>query len=51
MTAITGVIAFIDQELDPAYSGCTITVKNIYQYDEYEGFGKWYMVDASFKLW
>ena len=32
-------------------TGCTITVKYVYQYDPYEGFGKWYMVNADYVLW
>ena len=51
VSAISSVGGVIFSELARHHTGCTITTKSIYQYDEYEGFGKWYMVDITYELW
>lgn len=48
-TLIGGLFDWLMDHTDS--TGCTITVKYAYQYDPYEGFGKWYMVDAYYVLW
>lgn len=51
VSAIVTIGGLIFSELAQHNSGCTIIVKSTYQYDEYEGFGKWYMVDITYELW
>lgn len=51
VSAIVSVGGVIFSELALVHSGCTITTKSMYTYDQYEGFGKWYLVDATYKLW
>lgn len=49
--AIVDVAGIIFSSLAKDYSGVDLYLTERYQYDEYEGFGKWYLVDADYKFW
>lgn len=51
VSAIVSVAGVIFSELARYNEGVTITTTSRYAYDEYEGFGKWYLVDADFDFW
>lgn len=33
------------------HTGVDLYISERYQYDEYEGFGKWYLIDADYRFW
>lgn len=51
VSAIVSVAGAIFTGLATYNNGVTITTKSRYAYDEYEGFGKWYLVEASYYFW
>ena len=51
VSTIITVIGLIYDTIDPAYEGVTITTTSVYYYDQYEGFGKWYLTDATYQFW
>lgn len=48
VSAIASIAGVIFGELSREHTGCIITVKSVYQYDEYEAVAKWYMIDISY---
>ncbi|WP_273497466.1 hypothetical protein [Peptoniphilus rhinitidis] len=49
--AIVDVAGIIFSSLAKDHTGVDLYLTERYQYDEYEGFGKWYLVDADYKFW
>lgn len=41
----------IFSSLAKSHTGVDLYITERYQYDEYEGFGKWYLVDADYRFW
>ena len=38
-------------ELSRNYTGVKLFLKERYAYDQYEGFGKWYLVEVNDQFW
>lgn len=51
VTAVISIAGVIFGELSINNQGVTLYLQERYAYDEYEGFGKWYMVDISHRIW
>lgn len=45
------VAEFIFSSLAKHHTGVDLYITERYQYDEYEGFGKWYLIDADYRFW
>lgn len=51
VAAMIDVAGFIFSDLAADYEGVDLYITERYQYDEYEGFGKWYLIDADYRFW
>ncbi|NMW85156.1 hypothetical protein HKO22_05290 [Peptoniphilus sp. AGMB00490] len=45
------LLGFIFSELARYHTGVDLYLTERYQYGEYEGFGKWYLIDADYRFW
>lgn len=49
--AIVDIAGFIFSKLAKYHTGVDLYLTERYQYDQYEGYGKWYLIDADYRFW